>query len=256
MSRTAVRRALALDSLLPEVQFAAAASQTWVDWDFRAADARFQRAIQLNDRYAEARAYYAHLLIFLQRPEEAVEQATFAIELDPLNTLIGALGCVTLAHVGAAEDALTQCSEVLRLDPTQPVAFDGRLVALRRLGRFEEFVADDAARARALGSPQLADAVEQGFADGGFQLAMRRMAETLEAQAERGEYVPPSLMASVLIDAGDVEAALDWLERGEQARDPSMPYLAAASSAVTAGLHDHPRYLALRERMGLAQGGG
>ena len=48
--------------------------------------------VRFADRYAEARAYYAHLLLYRDRPEEAVEQARLAIELDPLNTLMGHWG--------------------------------------------------------------------------------------------------------------------------------------------------------------------
>ena len=69
---------------------------------------------------------------------------------------------------------------------------------------------------------------------------MQRMAETPETQAARGEYVPPSLIATALMEAGEVEVALDWLERAEQVRDPSMPYMAAVSVS-TEDLQGHPR---------------
>ncbi len=50
---------------------------------------------------------------------------------------------------------------------------------------------------------------------------MRRAAETLEAkQATHRE------IAKTYAFAGNDERALDWLERGFEARDPNMPYIA------------------------------
>jgi len=56
-----------------------------MDWD--TADSEMIKAISLNPNFAEAKAYYAHLLNILGRHEEALEYGKASIELDPLNPL-------------------------------------------------------------------------------------------------------------------------------------------------------------------------
>jgi serine/threonine-protein kinase len=154
--RAAVQRMLEADSTIAEVQFALAGLLTWTDWDWEGAEEAFRRAIEINPGYAEARAYYSHLLAFLARPEEAMEQADLAVELDPLNSLIGALSCVTLGLVGRYDEAVVRCEETLRVDPTQPVARGGLNIAWRGLGRYDEGLEQSIANIRTRGDEELA----------------------------------------------------------------------------------------------------
>ena len=246
--RAAALRALEADSTIAEVQFILALMRTWTDWDWAGADEAFSRAIELNPNYAEARAFYSHLLVFLARSEEAMEQADLAVAMDPLNSLIGALSCITLDHVGRYDEALARCEEVLRADPTQPVAHEGLAVALRELGRFDEFMAHAIARSRSQGDEEFAQVLEQGYREGGFARASALAAEMLVARSEV-EFVPPDWVADLFADAGESEKALDWLERGLELGTPSMPY--AAVGGWPAEIQTHPRFLEIRERMGL-----
>ena len=248
MVRAAARRALAADSTVAEVQFALAVQRTWSDYDWDAADHAFQRALELNPSYAEARAFYSHLLVFLARPDEASEQADLAVTMDPLNPLISGLSCVTLSFVGRNEEAIERCQGVLRSDPTQPVAHDGLGNALRNLRRYDETQVTLIARARAMGDDEMERMLETGYAEGGFERAMALMAETLVVRSEVG-FVPPGWIAYAFFDAGDMENALDWFERGVDIRDPTIPYLAA--STWWEELEAHPRFRELVRRMGL-----
>jgi hypothetical protein len=49
--------------------------------------------------------------------------------------------------------------------------------------------------------------------------------------------------------AGENDRALDWLERGYQARDPNLPYI--SSNPNYDSLRSHPRFKDLLRRMGL-----
>ena len=75
--------ALGLDETRPTAHYALARQATWTDWDWAAAELNFQRAIELNPNYAEARASYSHYLHIMRRPDEAMAQIQRAIELDP-----------------------------------------------------------------------------------------------------------------------------------------------------------------------------
>jgi eukaryotic-like serine/threonine-protein kinase len=245
--RAATQRALKADSTIAEVQYTLAVMRTWTDWDWAGGEEAFRRAIEINPGYAEARALYSHLLVFLDRPEEAVEQADLAVEADPLNSLIRALTCVTLDLVGRYDEAVVRCEEALEADPTQPVARDGLSMAWRGLGRYDEALVNEIARYRLLGDEELARVFEQGNAEGGYERAMALAAETLVARSEL-EFVPPDWVADFFAEAGEWERALDWLERGFEARTATMPY--AVLGGWPEEVQTDPRFRELRRKMG------
>ncbi len=246
--REAAEQALAADSTIAEVHFALAVLRTWTEWDWEGAEAAFRHAVELNPSYAEARAFYSHLLVFLARDDEAVEQADLAVAMDPLNSLIAALSCVALGFAGRYDEALARCDEAIRVDPTQPVAFDGRSNAFLFSGRLDEYVASEIARSRSLGDEEFAQTMERGYEEGGFTTAMARVAGLLVARSQV-EFIPPSWIAGTFDLADDPEKALEWLERGEQLRDPTMPYMVA--SPWSEEVQSHPRFRDLLCRMRL-----
>lgn len=128
------------------------------------------------------------------------------------------------------------------------MAFAGQGNVLRWSGRLEEYLRNEIVSARAWGDEDLATVLEEGYADGGYRHAFTRAAELLVARS-RTRFIAPSWIAGSYAEAGDVDNALDWLERAEQARDPQMPYYATHPSPT--GLENQPRYLAIRQRMGL-----
>ncbi|HZV47599.1 MAG TPA: tetratricopeptide repeat protein, partial [Thermodesulfovibrionales bacterium] len=56
-----------------------------IDLHYEEAERHYKQAIELNPRYAPARHSYSYLLSHLGRHEEAIHQATTALELDPLS---------------------------------------------------------------------------------------------------------------------------------------------------------------------------
>jgi tetratricopeptide (TPR) repeat protein len=248
--RAAVQRALEADSTIAEIHFTLAVMRTWTDWDWAGAEQAFRRALELNANHAEARAYYSHLLVFLARPDEALEQADLAVTMDPLNSLVGALSCATLGLTGRASEAIVRCEETLRVDPKQPVASRGLALAWRNLGRQDEYLEHGIAYVRSRGDEEWAQVLEHGRDEGGFERAMARSAEMLVARSEI-EFVQPADIVYAFADAGEAERALDWLERALQVRDPQMPYLAVRKWPKE--VQQHPRVREVVRQMGLSE---
>lgn len=81
-ARLMARRAVELDSTLPETRTALAV--TFGDaGDFEAAEREFKKAVELGPSYARAHYWYSILLVALGRAEEALREANRALELDP-----------------------------------------------------------------------------------------------------------------------------------------------------------------------------
>ncbi len=89
-----LNKALELDPDLPEAHAMSAGIAVWAEWDWEKGEKEYLKALELNPNDVMSRVFYGHLLMILQRPEEALSQAQLAVELDPLNPLVLSLAAV------------------------------------------------------------------------------------------------------------------------------------------------------------------
>ena len=173
----------------------------WSDWNWAGAGPEFRKAIELYPNFAYARAYYSHYLMVMRRPGEAMTQMRRALELDPLNGLFRALYSVDLFWVRRYDDAIRQARQALRTTPDNPVARVMLWNAYARKGM--DKAATDAAKAYlAIYADSKTDrTLEQGYAEGGYKLAMRRVADELAVHS-RTSFVSPFDIANCFLDGG------------------------------------------------------
>jgi TolB-like protein/Tfp pilus assembly protein PilF len=245
-ANAAALRALELDSTLAEAHYAVGSVRTYVDWDWQDGEAAFRRAIALNPSYAFARASYSHLLMITRRPDEALTQIERALELDPFNPLLQGFYGMDLCFVRRYDDCIAECQEVLKTVPNNWLALGGLWQASYKKGMYEEALAAAKAYYTTVGYRQAVEALERGYAEGGYPEAMRLAAETLAADST---FVRPLELAVLYTYAGNNERALEWLERSFQAHDPGVPYIGIAARFDP--LRDHPRFQDLLRRMNL-----
>jgi TolB-like protein/Tfp pilus assembly protein PilF len=258
-ANAAINKALALDSTLAEVQHALALIRTWLDWDWEGGEAAFRRAIEINPNYAEARAWYGAFLAYIgERPEEARAQIERALELDPFNPLFRTFDAGVLWKEGRYAEAIEELEAVLQIQPDHLVAIRDLVDAYHDNGNYDEALAQIRRQVRREldGYPEFAAALEQaldrGYAEGGYRVALLRYAETIAARWERGERVAHVFAAKAFAMAGDKERTLDWLEIAYEAHDIMLAgVLHASGFGPVPG--DDPRYQALRRRMGLPE---
>ena len=240
--RAAVQKALELDSSLAEVQYAAAA-RTWHLWEWAAADSAFRRAIQINPNYPDAHVVYSNYLYIMGRPDEARAEVRRALSLDSLSPFVR--GFCGLAYLLERRFAQAIAEDRMALEAGN--ALGANIVEpLHLLGRDAEAVVE--LRKALAGDPELIEAVNRGFAEGGWRTMARRLAEVLAARPSSAERAPV-LVAGWYWDAGDQERFFAWLDRAFQARDPNLPYVPVDPDYEAA--RDDPRMQALRRRMGL-----
>jgi serine/threonine-protein kinase len=242
-AQEAALKALELDNTLAEVHFVLAALRTWHDgeWNWKAAEKSFLRAIELNPNYPDARVYYSNLLCYLDRPDEALAQAERALELDPLNSLFMSIYGSVLLSLGRYDEATKQVRNALKTSPNDPVAHSILQEVYHIKGQYEEALAEAKATFSAWGLDPLVEVIEQGYEKDGYAGAMRSAAETLEAFSQEA-FISP-----------DKEKSLEWLEKGYEIKDPNMPYI-KGHGIIDNLLHDDPRFQDLLRRMNLPQG--
>ncbi len=216
--------------------------RTWYEWDWEGGEAEFRRAIALNPNYAEARVFYSHFLTILGRPEEGAAQIERALELDPLNPLFQGLYGVQLSIAHRYEDAIFQLRKTSGLGSgSAPLIY-----ALHHLGRYEEAMAETTADFATRGDTEVVEALERGYADAGYEAAMRSAAEVFVARS-RTTYVSSMHVLQLFDRAGDKEKALEWLEKAFEEHNPNMPYIGTLPWSDS--LRDDPRFQDLLRRM-------
>jgi TolB-like protein/Tfp pilus assembly protein PilF/predicted Ser/Thr protein kinase len=248
--RAAVLKALELDSTLAEAHSILAELHCYHDWDWAGADAEYKKAIELDPSSAGNRAAYSEYLMIMKRPEEAMTQIQRAMELDPLNELVRAFYGMVLQFAGRDDEAMVQYRQALRSSPDLLVAHCNLWDIFFRKSMYEESLAEVKACFNSVGYPEVEAALVQGYAQSGYRGAMRRAADVL-AERSRKTYVLPYSVAQLYLCAGEKARALEWLERGFEARDPNMLYLNVDTAMDS--LRSEPRFQALVRRMNLPQ---
>jgi eukaryotic-like serine/threonine-protein kinase len=238
----AARRALALDSLLPEAHVSESIIRAFYVWDFPAAVRSADRAIALDSTLASAWFFRTWALAAEGRLEEAEASILRAAALDPLTvTTVARVASVYRWRAKYAQ-AESASRAALALDPSHPIARIGLARGLSRAGRHAEAIAALPPDSIHLGNN------EAGFA--GVVYARAGMRERALAQLralQQRPYVPAEGVAAIYTALGDTAAALDWLERAVEARATGLFTL--SREEMFDGLRPLPRFKRIAARV-------
>lgn len=245
----AAERALELDDSLPEVQTYAATARDWLQWDFRAGERGFRRALELNPRHVDGHFYLGQLLARLRRFDEARPHFDQALELDPLSPMAhfqaGAMGYFE----GALDRAVRHFDDSLELDPGFLLSKWLRAYALLHSGRAERAVESMEPVVEEAGRPNLfLAALASAYAAAGRASEARELLGELEDRAEEG-FVDGYLPGLACFVVGDLDRGFAWLEKAYEQRSPMLSYMGC--DPVFDSLRDEPRYVDLVERLKL-----
>ncbi|MDX1983531.1 MAG: winged helix-turn-helix domain-containing protein [Bryobacteraceae bacterium] len=244
-AKAAARRAIELNDRLAEAHLALANINLFYDWDVAAAEREVRRAIELARSSTDAHDLNAALMIVRGKFPEAIAERKRAQELDPLSprTRLG----VAWAYYYARdwENAIEENRRVLEEEPAFPAAVLNLASSLKFKGQdkeaFEQYIkADEMAGAK----PEMLDRLKQAYADGGFKSYWRRKLG-LRKRAN------PLGTAFLYVQAGRPKSAFRWLERAYERRMPELVFLHVTPAADP--LRDDPRFQELVKRIGVAR---
>jgi serine/threonine-protein kinase len=220
------------------------------DWDFRAAESLFLRAIQLNPRYSTARHWYAmSCLVPMERVDEALEQILLAQSLDPVSSIIARDVAVTQYYRRDFDSALEQCDHTIELNPHfAPAYLTLGMIQEQRKDFDESAAAFRRAVDLAPHSVRMQSALARTLAlSGKRDRAIDEMRSLGELAATR--YVSPAEFMTLSFAAGDYEAGYRWLTKAGD--DRCFDLLALKVDPRFDGLRDDRRYVAVAGRIGL-----
>ena len=243
-------KAIALDDTLAEAHASLAWSLFIYDWDSDAAVREFQRAIELDSRYAAAHQWYAFRLASQGKFDEALLEAHTAQKNDPASVSVRrSLGYCYL-YARRFEQARYHLSRGIAMNPTAEESYRIQGLLLTMLGEYAEAerVLREALELASPGSTYTKATLAYSLARGGNKTLALQVRDELLAKRKH-DYVSPVELATVGIGLGEFEQAIDWCERAVDERRGWVMYLGV--HPVVDPLRQHPRFQTLVRKMGL-----
>jgi TolB-like protein/Tfp pilus assembly protein PilF len=241
-------RARELDPNFADKHFIEGVVHIWPDWEWEQGEQALIKALAVNPNHSLARMYYAHLLLSLQRMDEAREQAKLALELDPRNPLILTLYSVILKGAGLHEAVLEYLEQALAIDPDHSFTHGQLGRAYYNLGMYkEELEMQERLLVHLLGRDKVPD-LQALYTEHGRLKAYQQVAD-LWNMYKQDHSISPVGMAVNYYRAGRFSEAIDELERGYDLHNPNMPYVGTGTRFEH--LHDSTRFLAILDSMNL-----
>jgi adenylate cyclase len=224
----AARRALQLDPDLAEAHSALACATLLYDLDYDLAEQEFKRALELNPKYPQARAWYGLFLLqwIAARDQEARKEILRLLEIDPLSGYANVIFCFSCVSSGRPSEAVEHGRKGVELDPNSYLAHWSLAAALAGNAQYEE--------AAAMAERALAISGRHSWAL--MSLASiyvawdkpenaRAVYRELEARSAR-EYIQPAMLAPAAAAVGEMDRAIAFAQQALDNKDPLFVMLA------------------------------
>ncbi len=248
-ARQAAERALQLDPQSGEAHSVLANVSFSYDWDFEAAEREFQRALTLGQNDPTAHQWFSHYCIVRNRLQEALEENSRTLGLDPVSPLFNTSRAEILYNARQYDAAIAQARRTIDQYPTYPLAYIWLGSAYREKKMYKEAL-EQFSRGLKLSGNQPAVAALYGHAlavSGDVAGARKTLADLKQLAQTR--YVSAIYFACVYTGLGDNKMALDWLDKAYKERNDRLVYLNVDPMADP--LRSEPRFHDLMKRLRL-----
>jgi TolB-like protein/Tfp pilus assembly protein PilF len=210
----------------------------------------FERALELNPRYVQGRAWYA--LFYLQWArgdfERGVAEARRALESDPLSAYATMILAYCLFTAGRHEEAVDIARLAVERDPESFLGHWIHGLSLTAAGRYEEAIATLEHAARMSGRhPYAITSMAVALGRGGNSDAAELLLRELTERAER-TYVPHAALVAPADAAGHHDLAIHHAERAWAEQEPGF-ILRARYFPEWRSIRSDPRFQAILRKM-------
>jgi serine/threonine-protein kinase len=252
LARQAAEQAVALDPSLPEAHAVLGINALFFEWDLERADRSLTHAVSLNPRSLTAQVYLSLLRACQGRLAEQLEAARRAERIEPLSVLALTTVAYGLLYSGDIEAAEAQLHRLLSLEADFPEALQVLAAIAESRGDHETAIAYNRRWFPLVGvRAEDADALGEAYGEGGWPGYWRRY---LELMVPACTACPTGTLGAAIasVRVGDVEGALDHLERAVDERLPMLVFVGVDLKFVV--LRGHPRFQAILKRIGVGDG--
>ena len=149
-----------------------------------------------------------------------------------------------LRNMNRYDEAIEQYRRALELEPNFFAAHSFLSLIYREQGRHEEWLVAEKRVWELLGQSEVAEAMENGYAESGFKGASLAAAEMAAEQWDTG-YFPPFYIALNYHAVGELDKCLHWLEVGYEERDGLFTFMRGFEGPI----RSKPRFQDLLKRL-------
>lgn len=241
-----IDKALALNPTLEEALMLLGFYRLYHDWDFRGAEAAYQRAIVSN--HPDALALYSDYLNFVSRHEEAMMVAERLNESDPYypNSRI----VLSYIYNDRLEQALEFSETRLKMFNNY-LTLDSHGFLLLSLGRYDEAITyfKKAIDLEGIRYPRMLGWMGAAYARSGQrQQALEIIAELKERLAHNEKGSIAFFVAVIYAAINEKDSALAWLNTAYDSHDMEMPWLMTEPQFYD--LHKEPEFRQMARLIG------
>ena len=246
-AKAAAEKALQIDDRLAEAHTSLAEIFCF-DLDLLRAIPEFERAIELNPNYPTAHQWYgSSALTSLGRFDQAIAEVKRAIALDPLSLVINSDLGNSYYRARRYDEAIKQLRKTIDLDPDFYYAHWNLGSALKAKGDVAGAI-EQYEKARALNEdPSMLGLLANAYAAAGRKTDAIKIRDDLEAISKQ-RYVSAYSFALVSLGLGDKDEALHRLQQGYEDRaGESLRFIKV--DPLLDPLRGDPRFEALAEKI-------
>ena len=248
-AREAAEHALQLDSQLAEAHAVLANVAFSYDWDFQTAEREFQRSLSLNPDNPTPHLWYSHYCIVRDRLQQALEENSRTLELDPVSPLFNTVRAEIEYNSRNYDAAIGQARRTVETYPGYWLVYIWLGSAYREKGMYKDAL-EQFSQGRKLSGDHPAMIALHGhaLAVSGDAAGARRALSDLQHMAQ-SRYVSSLYFAAIYTGLGEKSTALDWLDRAYKERNDRLVYLGVDPMADT--LRSEPRFTQLLHKIGI-----
>jgi adenylate cyclase len=246
-ARSLVETALKLDPSSSEAHAARGNLAFQQEHDWALAEREFKTAIALNPSSVDAHFWYSYLLRSLRRSDEQIEELRTVIELDPLWETPKHMLALAYAQAGDLASAIASAEAQRDNQPADPSAHLLLGLIYARAARKNDAQRELESATGPLGNDlRMNRAILRAWL-GNPEEARRLVTE--KESASRATYVKPGDIPELYAVLGEIEKALDRLEREEQDGESSLWFRHRSLSFDS--IRAEPRFRALLKKLNL-----
>lgn len=251
-----LNKALELDPNSAKAHYVAGILAVWTEWDWEKGEREFLRAIELDPNDALNRMYYAHLLMILRRSDEANQQATIGLELDPMRPLVlGLYGVVQRVNNNDVEGAVKAFEKSLSIEPNNvfgEINLNGvKMENAYENGDYEKWVEFWNKKVTGFGgwNTEGREAVLKTFHERGHIAAIEEMFRMNEIYGNDC-YLAADVKLERYVKLGNHDKAMESLKNDYEIRENFLPYI-STNYPYYELFKDEPRYIEILKKMDL-----
>jgi TolB-like protein/DNA-binding winged helix-turn-helix (wHTH) protein/Flp pilus assembly protein TadD len=200
-ARAAAQKALDLDDRLAEAHVAQGHLKLVYDWDWKGGENSFIRAIELDQNSLDAHFLYARLLMASGRFPEAIAKVQRAERLAPVSSAVQVLFASILYRAAQPDEAIAHLNSAIELEPQKPMTYQILGEVYEQVGRYADAISthEKARDLRTLtfaGKPGFNSAIARVYARTGRKSDARRILKTLQDTASHPYEVGASVASA------------------------------------------------------------